>query len=384
MSEVSGVVHRLQDRISPGYGFTAIIIAYLARLGPWRVVLASILFGALILAGREIQPSGVPAMIQGIILFCLIAVDVLLRYRIRIGRPAAAAAADMIDLTLILAAGVASGTVLLFAAMGEIFAERAGVLNLGVEGMMLFGAVAGFSVAASTGNPWLGLVVAMLAGGLLSLLHAVMAIHFRAEQVISGLALTFLGTGLARVLGDGLSSVGAVATLPRFSVPLLADVPLIGPILFREQSVLTYVGFLLVPLAVVLDRPHAPGPAPAGGRRTSRRGGRPGHRCGAAALPLRPGRGLLAGLAGATITLAISPGWFGDQTTNGRGWIAIGLVIFAQWSPLRAALGAYLFGAIFRFIIDIQGVPIDPGCPESVPSRVVRRRSSSRCCRMPS
>ena len=91
MSEVSGVVHRLQDRISPGYGFTAIIIAYLARLGPWRVVLASVLFGALLLAGREIQPSGVPAMIQGIILFCLIAADVLLRYRIRVGRPAAAA-----------------------------------------------------------------------------------------------------------------------------------------------------------------------------------------------------------------------------------------------------------------------------------------------------
>ena len=91
MSEVSGVVHRLQDRISPGYGFTAIIIAYLARLGPWRVVFASILFGALILAGREIQPSGVPAMIQGIILFCLIAADVLLRYRVRIGRAAAAA-----------------------------------------------------------------------------------------------------------------------------------------------------------------------------------------------------------------------------------------------------------------------------------------------------
>jgi general nucleoside transport system permease protein len=92
MSEVSGVVHRLQDRISPGYGFTAIIIAYLARLGPWRVVLASILFGALILAGREIQPSGVPAMIQGIILFCLIASDVLLRYRVRVGRPAEATA----------------------------------------------------------------------------------------------------------------------------------------------------------------------------------------------------------------------------------------------------------------------------------------------------
>jgi simple sugar transport system permease protein len=91
MSEVGGVVHRLQDRISPGYGFTAIIIAYLAHFGPWRVVVASVLFGALILAGREIQPSGVPAMIQGIILFCLIASDVLVRYRIRVVRRVAAA-----------------------------------------------------------------------------------------------------------------------------------------------------------------------------------------------------------------------------------------------------------------------------------------------------
>ena len=99
------------------------------------------------------------------------------------------------DLTNILAAGVASGTVLLFAAVGEIFAERAGVLNLGVEGMMLLGAVAGFSTGVATGDPWLGVVVAMLAGGMLSLVHAVMTIHLRADQVVSGLALTFLGTG---------------------------------------------------------------------------------------------------------------------------------------------------------------------------------------------
>ena len=262
----------------------------------------------------------------------------------------------MIDFTLILAAGVASGTVLLFAAIGEIFAERAGVLNLGVEGMMLFGAVAGFSVAASTGNPWLGLVVAMLAGGLLSLLHAVMAIHFRAEQVISGLALTFLGTGLARVLGDGLSSIGSVATLPRFTVPLLADIPLAGAVLFRQQSVLTYVGFLLVPLAWYWIERTRPGlHLRAVGERPSAADAQGINVARLRYLYVLAG-GLLAGLAGATITLAISPGWFGDQTTNGRGWIAIGLVIFAQWSPLRAALGAYLFGAIFRFIIDIQGV----------------------------
>src|SRR6478609_5346081 len=101
---------------------------------------------------------------------------------------------------------VATGTVLLFAAVGEIFAERAGVLNLGVEGMMLMGAVAGYSTALSTGNPWLGLIVAMVVGGLLALLHGVVTIHLRADQVVSGLALTFLGTGLARVLGEGLTN----------------------------------------------------------------------------------------------------------------------------------------------------------------------------------
>jgi ABC-type uncharacterized transport system permease subunit len=262
----------------------------------------------------------------------------------------------MIDLTLILAAGVATGTVLLFAAIGEVFAERAGVLNLGVEGMMLVGAVAGFSVAASTGDPWVGLVVAMLAGGLLSVVHAVITIHFRAEQVISGLALTFLGSGLARVLGDGLSNAGSIHTLPRLTIPVLSQVPILGPILFRDQSVLTYMGFVLVPLAwywIARTRPglhlRAIGERPAAADAQ-----------GIDVVKLRYAYvlvgGLLAGLAGATITLAISPGWFGDQTVAGRGWIAIGLVIFAQWSPVRVAFGAYLFGAIFRFVVDIQGV----------------------------
>ena len=153
------------------------------------------------------------------------------------------------DPIVILAAGVGTGTVLLFAAIGEIFAERAGVLNLGVEGMMLMGAVAGFSTVVSTGNPWLGVVVAMLAGGALSLLHAVVTIHFQADQVVSGLSLTLLGTGLARVLGEGLSKAGTTSLLPRVSIPLLADVPVIGPIFFYEQSILVFVGYLLVPAA---------------------------------------------------------------------------------------------------------------------------------------
>jgi simple sugar transport system permease protein len=262
----------------------------------------------------------------------------------------------MIDFQLILAAGVASGTILLFAAIGEIFAERAGVLNLGVEGMMLMGAVAGFSVAASTGDPWVGLVMAMLAGGVLSIVHAIVTIHFRAEQVISGLALTFLGSGLARVLGDGLSNAGPIHTLPRFSVPVLSQIPVVGPILFTDQSVLTYIGFLLVPLAWYwIDRTRPGLHLRAVGERPAAADAQ-----GIDVVQVRYAYvllgGLLAGLAGATITVAISPGWFGDQTVAGRGWIAVGLVIFAQWSPIRAAVGAYLFGAIFRFILDLQGV----------------------------
>jgi len=259
------------------------------------------------------------------------------------------------DLTIILAAGVASGTVLLFAAVGEIFAERAGVINLGVEGMMLIGAVVAFGTAVATGNPWLGLALGTLAGGLLSVLHAVVTISFQAEQVVSGLALTFLGTGLARVVGEDLSKAGAIALLPTFTVPGLSAVPVVGPILFTNQSVLVYVGYAVVPIAwywINRTRPglhlRAIGESPTAA-----------DTLGVDVYRLRYAYvivgGLFAGLAGATITLAISPGWFGDLTVNGQGWIAIAIVIFAQWGVGRAALGAYAYAAIQRLLVDIQG-----------------------------
>jgi simple sugar transport system permease protein len=259
------------------------------------------------------------------------------------------------DPTIILAAGVASGTVLLFAAVGEIFAERAGVINLGVEGMMLIGAVVAFGTAVATGNPWLGLALGTLAGGLLSVLHAVITISFQAEQVVSGLALTFLGTGLARVVGEDLSKAGAIALLPTFTVPGLSAVPVVGPILFTNQSVLVYVGYAVVPIAwywINRTRPglhlRAIGESPTAA-----------DTLGVDVYRLRYAYvivgGLFAGLAGATITLAISPGWFGDLTVNGQGWIAIAIVIFAQWGVGRAALGAYAYAAIQRLLVDIQG-----------------------------
>src|SRR6185295_15400670 len=129
------------------------------------------------------------------------------------------------DPIIILQAGVASGTVLLFATLGEIFAERAGVLNLGVEGMMLIGAMTAYSVKVATGDGWLGLLMGMFVAGLLATLHGVVTIHFQADQVVSGLALTFLGTGLSLVFGEGLSKAGTISLLPKFTAPLLSAIP---------------------------------------------------------------------------------------------------------------------------------------------------------------
>lgn len=261
----------------------------------------------------------------------------------------------MIDWILILQAGVASGTVLLFAALGEILAERSGVLNLGVEGMMLIGAMTAYRIATGGTDPWLGVASAMVAAGGLALLHGLVTIHFQADQVVSGLAINFLGVGLSTVLGEGLSKAGAVPLLPFYSVPVLEQIPLLGPIFFTQQHALVFVGYLLVPASwfyIHQTRPglhlRAVGENPAA----------------ADALGIRVYRlrylyvfigGALAGLAGATISLAVTPGWFSELTTGGQGWIAIGLVIFAQWSPWRAAVGGYLFGAIRRLILDLQG-----------------------------
>jgi simple sugar transport system permease protein len=259
------------------------------------------------------------------------------------------------DFTIILQAGIASGTVLLFATIGELFSERAGVLNLGVEGMMLIGAMSAFSTTIATGNPWLGVLVAMFFAGLISQIHAFIVITLQADQVVSGLSLTFLGAGISLVLGEGLSKAGTVALLPNFSIPLLTLIPIIGKIFFTDQSVLVYIGYLLVPLSWYYINRTRPGlHLRAVGEYPSA----------ADALGISVFRvryfyvfvgGMLAGLAGATISLAVSPGWFSELTTGGQGWIAIGLVIFAQWDPFRAAVGAYAFGALRRLILDIQG-----------------------------
>ena len=258
------------------------------------------------------------------------------------------------DPIIILHAGLATGTILLFAAIGEIFAERAGILNLGVEGMMLIGAMAGFSTSYATGNAWLGLLVAMIAAGLLSLAHGLVTIHFQADQVVSGLSLTFLGTGLALVLGEGLTGLNP-DLIPSFDIPGLAAIPFIGPVFFENHSLLVYFGYFFAPLTWYFINKTRPG------MHLRAIGEKPeaADTMGINVYRLRYlyvfVGGCLAGLAGATISLSVSPGWYSELTTSGQGWIAVGLVIFARWDPLRAALGGYLFGALRRGILDLQG-----------------------------
>lgn len=263
---------------------------------------------------------------------------------------------DLILIVNLLASGIRYGTAILFASIGEIFAERAGVLNLGVEGMMLMGAMAAYGTAHATGNSWLGLVVAAGVGGLLALLHAFVTVTLHADQVVSGLALTFVGTGLSAVLGAPLVEVKQAPRLPSFPIPFLADLPIVGPIFF-QHNVIIYLGFLLIPLAwfyIYRTRPglelRAIGETPAAADVQ-------GINVFAQRYLYVILGGMLAGIGGAALSLAISPLWI-EGMTAGQGWIAVGLVIFAGWDPVKAAVGSYLFGAIRRLPLDLQNLAI--------------------------
>lgn len=257
---------------------------------------------------------------------------------------------DLALITSILAITLRAGTSLVYATIGEIYAERAGILNLGVEGMMLMGAVMGFAAAYHTNNAWLAVGVAMLVGGLLALIHAFLTITLRADQVVSGLALTIFGTGLSSFLGQRLGPggkplVGLIG--PRFhrvAIPGLSEIPVIGPAVFN-QDLLVYLMYLFVPVsAFYLYKTRA-------GLNLRAVGENPqtADAMGVNVVALRYlytfVGGLLAGLGGAHLSLAYTPGWT-ENLTGGRGWIAIALVIFATWNPSRALVGAILFGGI--------------------------------------
>jgi general nucleoside transport system permease protein len=267
---------------------------------------------------------------------------------------------ELVFLINIISAGLRTGTPLLFATLGELITERSGVLNLGVEGMMLVGALAGYAIAYSTGNPWLGVLMAMLAAGLLSLLHGLVAITLRGDQVVSGLALTFVGRGLTSVLGAAYVQIKDVPRLPAVELLFMYDIPLIGPTilwpLFGQQNVVFWLGLLLVPAVWFWIERTRPG-------LHLRAVGEYPSAADAVGISVIIQRylyvfvgGMLAGQAGAALSLAITPLWIEDMTA-GQGWIAVGLVIFAGWNPWRAMMGAYIFGALRRLPLDLQAIP---------------------------
>jgi len=259
----------------------------------------------------------------------------------------------------LVAAGLARGTPILFATLGGIITERSGVMNLGIEGMMLVGAMTAFSTARSTNNALLGVCTGMLAGATLALAYAIVVVHLRADQVVSGLALVFFGSGLSSMLGASLvDQKEATARIPSLSLSVLEDLPILGPVLFK-QNLMVWLGLALVACGSwILFKTRwglvlrAVGEHPA-----------QADSLGISVLTVRTVcvmiGGAMAGLAGASLSLAISPGWV-DGMTAGQGWVAVGLVIFARWIPGRALIGAWLFGTLRRLPLDLQGVPSLP------------------------
>jgi simple sugar transport system permease protein len=251
----------------------------------------------------------------------------------------------------LLAAAVQSGTPILYATLGEILTERSGVLNLGVEGIMLVGAFAAFLTAKLTGNPVLGFMAGGLFGALLAGIHGVVCLVFQGNQVVSGLALTIVGTGLANYLGTPFVGQASNGFHP-LSLPLLSKIPLLGPVLFNHDP-LVYVSYLMpallwlylrytrwgLGLRAVGEYPEA---ALAAGLRIL------GYRW----IGILLG-GWLMGFGGAYLSLAYTHLWT-NGLTAGRGWIAVALVIFAFWQPGRAILGAYLFGGVMAFQFRLQ------------------------------
>ena len=251
------------------------------------------------------------------------------------------------------ARALAFSTPLLWAALGEIVAERAGVVNLGMEGMMILGALAGFVVAQGSGDPWLGLAAAGAAGGAAGLLHAFFAVVLRSNQYVSGLALTIFGLGLSGLMGRGFVGRPLLNPMEVVEIPLLASLPAVGPELFGRQYGLTWLGLLMaVVLWFFLHHTRAglalrtvgenPAAADAAGVRVRL------VRTGAVAFG-----GVMAGIGGGFLSLAYRPSW-GQGMTNGMGWIALALAIFALWDPLRAILAALLFGAFFTLSFSLQ------------------------------
>ncbi|MFQ6066532.1 MAG: ABC transporter permease [bacterium] len=265
-----------------------------------------------------------------------------------------------------LKAALPAATPLLLGTLGEIYSERSGVLNLGVEGMMIMGAVTAFGVTLLTGNIWLGMVLACAVGGGTALIHALISVTLGANQIISGLALTIFGLGLSALIGKGYVGLPLASKIRALPVPLLKDIPIIGKILF-EQDLLVYLSlFVLTPLfwfflfktkwgISLRSVGENPAAADVSGVNVYL----------VRYLAVFVG-GVMAGVGGAYLSVAYAPAWI-EGMTAGTGWIVIALTIFALWRPGRAVVGACLFGGVKVLQYRLQPLGISPNLLNTLP-----------------
>ena len=262
---------------------------------------------------------------------------------------------------LMTADSVAIATTLVLAALGALFTERSGVLNLGIEGILLTAAISSFIAADASGSIWLGLVVGTVAGALLAGIHAVLAVTLRANQIVSGLALVIFGTGLANFLGKPYEGKTIATKIMPLDFGALSDIPLVGPVVFR-QDIITYLALAVAVASswyLFRTRPglevRAAGDDPA---TVDAQG------LSVASIRIRYtffGGGVV-GLGGSWLMLAQSAAWHQESTTNGIGWIALALVVFASWRPIRLILGAVLFGFTLQlpYTLQAEGITFIP------------------------
>lgn len=246
----------------------------------------------------------------------------------------------------------------LLGTMGEIYTERSGVLNLGIEGILSTGAILGVIATMATGTPWAGVALAMFGGALLSLLFAVIVINFQGMQVPAGLGLFMFGLGFSGLIGADYVGLKVENNFARVEIPGLSSIPGIGPLLF-SHDLLAYISLLLVPILwFILFKTSM-------GLKLRAVGENPGA-ADASGVNVYLTRylatcfgGSMAALAGAYLTLAVTPSWT-EGMSAGKGWIVIALTIFALWDPFKALLGSWLFGGLFalQFMVQGQGVPV--------------------------
>jgi ABC-type uncharacterized transport system permease subunit len=255
-------------------------------------------------------------------------------------------------ITSMLFATIVAGTPLVITALGELVTEKSGVLNLGAEGIMAVGAVAGFAVAHDSGSTFAGVVAGLAAGAAMSLLFAVVTLTLMANQVASGLALSIFGVGLSAFIGKPYESDSMLA-VPPLRIPLLADIPIVGPALFEQQWLVYASWLLLAGVAWFLYRSRvglvlrAVGESPTSA-----------HSIGYPVIRIRYLAtifgGAMAGVGGAFLSVFYTPLWV-EGMVAGRGWIALALVVFATWRPARVLVGAYLFGGVMITQLFLQG-----------------------------